>query len=296
MRIKNRYKIAGLLLALAFLVFLPNKNLLNNFEDALRKTTVIEKAFKNNAEAEEQQRLLEQKKQERKIKQEQLLAEIEAKLKINQEFGVSIYDINNNEAFGLNDTKSFHAASVMKTLVATAAYEEVEAGKYKLTTPLGSSTYQYQIQQMINQSNNVSWDLFNNLLGFKREQQTADRLGLTGVVVMGNQMTTKGVSELLLKLYKGEVLTQAHRDQFFSFMQNTETENRISPSIPSGVTFYHKTGTFEGGLHDAAIIIHPKNPFILVVFTKDLQGTPHATRFSSIQQATTSIYNYFSSI
>lgn len=41
--------------------------------------------------------------------------------------------------------------------------------------------------------------------------------------------------------------------------------------LPSNTTFYHKTGTFEKALHDAAIIIHPKKPFILVVFTNGVK-------------------------
>jgi beta-lactamase class A len=79
-------------------------------------------------------------------------------------------------------------------------------------------------------------------------------------------------------------------------MQKTETENRISPAIPLGVTFYHKTGSFNGGFHDAAIVINPKNPFILVIFTNDLTGIPESQRFSAIERAALSTYTYFSSI
>jgi beta-lactamase class A len=109
-------------------------------------------------------------------------------------------------------------------------------------------------------------------------------------------MTTQSVSQLVLKLYKGEVLTTEHRDLLFSFMQNTETENRISPAIPTGVVFYHKTGSYEGGIHDAALVIHPRNPFILIIFTNDLTGLAHSTRFTSMQSAAKAVYEYFNSI
>ena len=79
-------------------------------------------------------------------------------------------------------------------------------------------------------------------------------------------------------------------------MKNTETENRISPAIPTGVSFYHKTGTFGGGVHDAAIVIHPKNPFIITIFTNDSKGTPWETRFTSIQNSAKAVYNYFSEV
>lgn len=286
---KNRYKVAALILSIIFLVFLPHSNLLNEFEKAFSEKTILQKNILS------QKKEPPQKKDHSKEKAA-LLVELENTLKVNQNFAISIYDIGNNESFGLNETVSFHAASVMKVLVATAALEEVEKGKYKLNSPLGNSTFQYQLQQMINQSNNYSWDYFNNLLGFKREQETADRLSLTGVNVFQNHMTTKGVRELLLKLYRGELLTREHRDLLFSYMQKTETENRISPAIPEGVTFYHKTGSFGGGIHDAAVVINPKNPFILVIFTNDVSGLPESQRLAAMQKSASAAYNYFSSI
>ena len=286
---KNRYKVAALILSIIFLVFLPHSNLLNEFEKAFSEQTILQKnIFSKKKET--------VKKKDHSKERAALLVELEINLKVNQNFAVSIYDINNQESFGLNETNTFHAASVMKVLVATAALEEVEKGKYKLNSPLGNNTLQYQLQQMINQSNNYSWDSFNNLLGFKREQETAVKLNLTGVNVFQNQMTTKGASELLLKLYRGEVLTTAHRDLLFSFMQKTETENRISPSIPEGVTFYHKTGSFVGGIHDAAVVINPKNPFILVIFTNDVSGLPESQRLATMQKSASATYTYFSSI
>ncbi len=292
---KNRYKIAALALALVFLVFLPHTNLLNNIEGALKESTVLSKNF-GQTEKVDTAKLAREAAAARKVKQEALVAALTPILAVNDKYAVSIVDIKNAEKFGISGDVFFHSASVTKVLVATAALQGVESGKYKLTQPLGNSTLQYQMQQMINQSNNNSWDLFNSLIGFKGEQRVADQIGLVGVNIGQTQMTTDAVSDLLLKLYKGELLQTEHRDLLFSYMQKTETETRISPSIPTGVTFYHKTGTFNGGMHDAAIVIHPKNPFVLVIFTNDTKGTPWETRFDSFQKATTQVYDYFDSI
>jgi len=285
---KNRYKVAALIFSVVFLIFLPHSNLLNEVEKALSEKTILKKTASQKEGSTE-------KKDHRKEK-EALLTEAENLLKINQNYAMTIYDLNNHEEFGLNETTQFHAASIMKLLVATSALEEVEKGKYKLSSPLGNTTFKNELQQMINQSNNYSWDNFNNLLGFRREQETADRLSLAGVNVFGNQMTTKGVGQLLLKLYQGEILTTEHRDLLFSYMQNTETENRISKGIPPGVNFYHKTGSYNGGLHDAAIVIHPKNPFILVIFTNDTKGLAESERFAAMANTTKAVYKYFSNI
>jgi beta-lactamase class A len=289
---KNRYKVASLIFALFFLVFLPHNSLLNNIEEAFKENNVLSRILSaNNSQAQEKEAAA-----ERKLKQTDLLKNVSAALSVNDTYSISIIDINHNESFGVNEDKFFHSASVTKLLTATAALQGVESGKYKLSQPMGIATFQYQLKQMVNQSNNNSWDFFNSLIGFKGQQQVADNLGLEGAKLTQTNMTTKAVAELLSKLYKGEALKSENRDLLFSYMQNTETENRISPAIPNGVTFYHKTGSFNGEIHDGALVIHPKNPFIIVIFTDDLRGTNWDSRFASFQKATKLVYSYFDSI
>lgn len=290
---KNRYKIAALIFALFFLIFLPHNNLLNNIETALKNQTVLSG---NSPEIDAKEKLEKKAAEERRIKQATLLENVTQSLLVNEQFAMSAIDIVNNESFGISEDVSFHSASVTKVLVATAALQGIETGKYSFAQRLGNGTFKSQLQQMINQSNNNSWDLFNNLLGFKGEQKVADQLGLTGVDMSQTHMTTKAVSQLLLKLYRGDVLETKNRDLLFSYMQNTDTENRISPGIPIGVAFYHKTGTFNGGVHDAAVVIHPRNPFVLVIFTNDTKGTSWESRFTSFQKTTRAVYGYFDSI
>jgi beta-lactamase class A len=284
MKIKQRYKFAILIATILFLVLLPHGSVLNQLSEVVSREKVVQKE-------EDEEKKLAELRASRQQKQEMLLQNIQTQLSVNEKFSIAVYDINNAEGFGTNQLEQFHAASVMKLLVATTAFTDIERGEYQL-----SATVKNNLQLMINQSNNNSWEYFNQLQGFDHQQEIADELKLTNVKVWGNFMSAQGVSELLLKLYKGEILTQEHRELFFSYMQNTETENRISPAIPSGANFYHKTGTYQGGIHDVAIVIHPKNPFILVIFTNDNKGTAWETRFKSFQDATTAVYNYFNEI
>lgn len=286
-KIKWRYKILLLVLVFGALIFWPHNNIVNQLKESVTQGTVLQKSDK---EQERAAKLATEKKQ-RAEKQQAVLSSLQISLGVNDKFGIAVYDINHDELFGINETEQFHAASVMKLLVATTALTDIEKGRYSLNT-----TVKGHLQQMINQSNNNSWEYFNQLQGFDHQQEVADALELNNVKVWGNFMSAKGVQELLLKLYKGEILTAEHRQLLFSYMQKTETENRISPSIPQGVNFYHKTGTYGGGIHDAAIVIHPENPFILVVFSNDSKGVAWETRFKAIQEATTTVYNYFSEI
>lgn len=292
---RNRYKIAALFLAIFFLVFLPHSNLLNQFDKAFSQQTALQKNMVEGTNTTSSPQ--EQKKVLDPVAKAKLLGDIEAELKDYQNYAVSIYDLNNSDSFGLNEDQLFPGASVMKVLVGTSFLRGVDQGIYKLSQPLGSATADYQLQQMVNQSNNYSWDFFNNLLGFSLEQQTVTNLGINGIAVNQNKMSTRGTEELLLKLYNGQALTTASRDKLFGYMQNTEDENRISTAIPSGVTFYHKTGYYLGAINDAAIVIHPKNPFILVIFTDDETGHfAEKVRFSSFKIVTQKVYQYFDSI
>ncbi len=290
---KNRYKIAALILAIFFLVFLPHNNLLNNVEDAMKDKLVLTKVLFASEQSKPNETLT---AAERKTKQNALIKNLGDALAINDQSAISIIDLNHNEQFGVNENTYFHSASVTKLVTALAALRGVESGKFSLNQPMVVATFQYQFQQMVNQSNNDSWDFFNNLIGFDAQQQVVEDLGLQGIDTTKTQMTSGGTAQFLSKLYQGDLLNKTDRDLLFSYMQNTETENRISPAIPNGVTFYHKTGSFNGELHDAGIVLHPKNPFVIVIFTNDDRGTDWNSRFASFQKATTEVYNYFDSI
>ncbi|MDP2671506.1 MAG: serine hydrolase [bacterium] len=227
-------------------------------------------------------------------KKKALLAKLKKDLAPSSDFRVSINDIEINDKFGIKETSPLHAASVIKVLVATTALRGVEQGKLSLDQPLGGYTLQYQIQQMINQSNNLSWDLINNLIGKDTEQRQADSLGLLKVDVENNRMTTRAVSDLLYGLYAGKVLSKTHRQLLLSYMANTNKEDRIPPGIPKGIKVYHKWGAYNAEIHDAAIVAHPRHPFTLVVFTNG--GGTYQNRVKAIQKAAADVYAYFDAI
>jgi len=208
-------------------------------------------------------------------------------------FAVSIYDLNNDEGFGFNDEKAIHAASVSKILTATYAFKEVEDGKRSLTDPLGTYTLEWQVEKMINISNNPSWDLLDKTLGLKNQEAYARSIGLTTVKLDGNVMSPKDVRTLLVKLAKKEILNDFHRDKLFSYMQKTENETMIPQGLPKEIVFYHKSGAFEGEYHDAAYVVHPKNPFILIIFSINRIAPNYEARGAIIAKATKEVAKYF---
>lgn len=151
---KKRYKVLLILAIVGLLLFFTQGRVVNQVKEAVSESTVLSKDQTKKeleAKAEEARKIREQKRQT-------LLTTIQSELAVNDKYGVAVYDINNSEAFGVGELDQFHAASVMKLLVATTAFTDIEAGKYPL-----SNLTKGHLQQMINQSNNNSWEYFNQL-------------------------------------------------------------------------------------------------------------------------------------
>jgi beta-lactamase class A len=251
------------------------------------------------SEKEAEKRSQEESKQARKEKQEFLIdiaKEIFYQESPGTSFSIAIYDLNNSEYFGLNDEESQHAASVSKLLTAAYIYDQAEKGKADLSKIVGAYNIETQIQYLINQSSSDSWEYLDK--EFKPAQQNAfaKSIGLeaTDVRIGKNKMSPKDVATLLKKIAAEELLNEINRNKLFGYMQKTESEDLFSPAFKAeDVSFYHKTGKYLGEGHDAAIVNHPENPFVLVVFTNNNTNTNLINRGAAMSKIATAVYEYF---
>lgn len=214
--------------------------------------------------------------------------------------GMAVIDITSGSAPGpiatFGQTTPFVAASTNKVLCAVDFLQQVEAGKYKLTNNLGSATAAWQLQQMIQESNNDSWAAFINLMGRPQMQAFAEKNGITSYKANGNLIDPADQARLLEKLYKGQLLNAEHTKLLLSYMQHTNDETLIPAAIPSGVTVYHKYGELLAGdddgygniVHDVAIISDHGHNFVLTIYTNrvdELDITDRQALFHSITKA-----------
>jgi beta-lactamase class A len=174
--------------------------------------------------------------------------------------GVAVMDLNSGSLRQYGVEVPFEAASTAKVLTAVAYYEMVEAGDASLDDPMGSYTAGFQLQEMIQDSDNDSWALLVN----------ADDTSAMGVSydVDGNTLTPADMAHVLAELYDGKLLDQEHTQQLLSYMQNTNDEDLIPAALPVGVTVFHKYGLLGGELHDAAILTTATRGVVLVIYTK----------------------------
>lgn len=200
--------------------------------------------------------------------------------------GVAIENAKTGEVTAYGATSQFVAASTEKILSAITYYHLAERGVLSLDDMVGPYPASYQLQQMINQSNNDSWNAINEALGGNDELQAyAKSIGLH-YNVDGNLMSAADMATLLTKLYTGKLLNADHTKTLLSYMQHTNDEMLISSVLPSGLTIHHKYGELVDGttnvLHDAAVVTDGSNTYAIVIYTDGRSGV--AARTETVQQ------------
>lgn len=211
------------------------------------------------------------------IDQSTLAAQVNQTIKASPlEVGVSIIDLTNNRRYdyGLGDTE-YIAASTTKVLSASLYLHDVEAGRYTLSQPLGTSTAQDEMERMIVISDDTAWLDFNTLLGHPALQAYARSLGMNSYDPTNNLITSDDLALLLADLYQGKLLNQQHTNLLLGYMAKADYTQYIGGVIPKGVKFYHKIGFLDDRVMDAAIIDNGKHPYVLVIFTKDPSGNSY---------------------
>jgi beta-lactamase class A len=192
--------------------------------------------------------------------------------------GVALMDTVGGQLHQYGVGEPFQAASTAKVLTAAAYYSLVEDGSATLEDEMGAFTSGFQIQAMIQDSNNDSWSLLMNAVGLARLSEYAASIGIAYDPEV-NTLSTADMAHILAALTEGRLLDQAHTDQLLSYMQGTNFEDLIPAAVPEGVTVFHKYGLLADELHDAAILSTSAESYVLVVYTKgtDLADVPQRT-------------------
>lgn len=162
---------------------------------------------------------------------------------------------------------AFVAASTAKVLAAEAYYHLVETGEASLEDPLGAYTAQFQLQAMIQQSDNDSWSLIMDAVGHEELTDYAASMGVD-YSPESNTLTPADMAHILAGLYSGTLLEPADTEQLLAYMQDTNYETLIPAAVPAGITVSHKYGLLGGELHDAGILTQGGKAYALVVYTK----------------------------
>lgn len=221
----------------------------------------------------------------------QMSASIQSAISGNSsmDVGVAIEDLNDGQHYVYGVTDPFVAASVGKLMTANLYLHDVEMGRYSLNKQLSYGSAKYELQQMIEQSDNQAWEDFNTLLTHTALNSYATSIGISNYDPHQNTLTPNDIALLLGKFYKGQLLNQSDTQLLLSYMQSANETAYIVASVPDGVKVYHKAGWLSDRVNDSAVIDNGKHPYVLVIFSKQKSGSYNAAAgqqlFAAITQA-----------
>lgn len=243
-----------------------------------------------------------------KLNPEKLVYDLESFLATQSgTWGVAITPLASNHrslninTFGINLDRPFPAASIMKVLVAANLINRVEKGEFSFEEKLEGGILKDLVRSMINRTDNEAWEILNKFLGLKKIQVFGENLGMENLNIYKNSFTPKDVNTLLWALYQKRVASANLVDLLLSWMQHTETEDRIPTAIQQELALqqaqdetplvYHKAGTWpKTGTYSDAAIIEAKNPFILTILCENAPNRNLATQI--IKTVTQKTFNF----
>jgi beta-lactamase class A len=200
--------------------------------------------------------------------------------------GIFLIDLDSGDYFTLNGTSSFSAASMIKVPVLIALFQEIDAGRVRLSDKLtlqqtdigdGSGDMQYSpigseytvletITNMITISDNTATNMvIRRLGGIEQLNQHFRQWGLQQTVLHKplpdlegtNTTSPKELSTLMSMVSQGEILSMKSRDRALEIMRHTVSDTLLPSSLGEGATISHKTGDIGTLVGDTGIIDMP---------------------------------------
>jgi beta-lactamase class A len=202
--------------------------------------------------------------------------------------GVALADVSGNATLTFGDSGVFTAASTAKLITAAAYYHLVETGEENLDEPLGDYDAAFQMEAMVQESNNDSWLLLMDAVGYPR---LIDYAGSIGVAYdpQENLLTPADMALVLKKLYAGDLLNDDNTAELLSYMRDTNNDELIPAGSRAGIDVHHKYGEFGGELHDAALLSYRGSTFALVIYTENTEGTEDPGQADTIRELTRAV-------
>jgi beta-lactamase class A len=145
---------------------------------------------------------------------------------------------------------------------------------------------------MITESSNLATNLLIERVTAEKVSALMDRLGAKEVRVLrgvedgaayrrglNNTLTARGLMRILVRLADRDVVSKQASEEMLAILRAQKFNEGIPAGLPKGVSVAHKTGSFGGVYHDAAIVEPPRGrPFVLVILTRGIQDEARSHR------------------
>ncbi len=234
--------------------------------------------------------------------------------------GIFFLDLDTGNYIDINGEKRFAAASTIKFPLLVALFQEIDAGRIKLTDQLvmrrdlrvgEAGTMQYKpigtkfsvletATLMMTISDNTATNMvLDRLGGAARVSQRFRSWGLQNTAVRNllpdipgkNTTSSKDLVRLAALVSNNRLLSPNSRNQVLGIMRRVKTNTLLPAGIGKGATIAHKTGTLRFIIGDAGIIQMPNGKSYLAgVLVQRPNHDPRAGNF--VREVSRRVYNY----
>lgn len=215
-------------------------------------------------------------------------------------YGLYVVNLDNGYFFGVNETETFQAASLIKLPVMVAVYLEAEEGNFDLNEkytlknsdkvggagslsgkPAGYEiTYRNLIRLMGKQSDNTAFKIVRNLLGDEKINKAIVKIGMKNTSLEENEMTPKDAGIFFEELWnarlsapersdggQGNIVSKESAEELLDLLTDTLYEEWLAAGITDNVRVAHKYGREVHVVNDAGIVFADK-PIVMVIMSK----------------------------
>ncbi|MHC5752434.1 MAG: serine hydrolase [Nostoc sp.] len=234
--------------------------------------------------------------------------------------GIFFLDLDTGNYIDINGEKRFAAASTIKFPLLVALFQEIDAGRIKLTDKLvmrrdlkvgESGIMQYKpigtkfsvletATLMMTISDNTATNLvLDRLGGAAKVSQRFRSWGLQNTAMQNllpdiggtNTTSSKDLVRLAALVSNNRLLSPTSRNQVLGIMRRVKTNSLLPAGIGQGATIAHKTGTLRFIIGDAGIIQMPNGKSYLAGV---LVQRPNYDRRAGdfVREVSRRVYNY----
>jgi beta-lactamase class A len=225
--------------------------------------------------------------------------------------GLSLVDLTTGEKLSIRGEEPFPSASVIKLPILVELFHQIQRGPLSLSDPIvmlaadqrpGSGVLQFlstphnltvrdAATLMIILSDNTATNFIIDKVGIRNVNARMDSLGLKSTrlhakVFLGSSTTIdtaatrkwgfgvttpNDIAELLVRLYRGQVVSDSASKTMVGMMRNNFDYAEIPRYMPAGVSVAHKTGALNASRHDCGIVFSKPRDYVLCVLTSENQ-------------------------
>jgi beta-lactamase class A len=230
-------------------------------------------------------------------------------------------DINSGEYADLGADRVLPAASTIKLPILIALFQDIDAGKVKLTENLtindrsiagGSGDLRNQkpgsqvnvltvATKMMTISDNTATNLLIDRLGGKAILNQRFRTWGLKVTTINqplpdlagtNTTTAKELARSIFAVQRGKIVSETSRLQILAMMSHTHRNTMLPKGLGTGAKIAHKTGDIGALVADVGSIELPSGKrYLAAVFVKRPHNDPAGPEL--IRQMSKTVYDYF---